>query len=150
MSHWLNSLNMFGLSHGLPHFLLQKHKITLISTNHYSIKHWEGLGVQLTASVSIINSGLGLPALVSSPLLPATNTFRRKVYVVPGFKPSMLVCNLFCPFREDSFALIDFCCPSVSHFYRQWIGWKSEHICSVKYEWYKQTLETYLRVFFPL
>ena len=69
--------------------------------------HCDALGVQLTASVSIINSGLGFPGVGDS-LSEATalNTLSRTVYVVPGFKSSIFVCILLFPVLVTSFAFI--------------------------------------------
>lgn len=77
----------------------------------YKIMHCDALGVQLTASVSIINSGLGLPGV------PLPSTLILTVYVIPGFKSSILVCILLLLVLVTSLALINLLWPSVSHFY---------------------------------
>lgn len=76
----------------------------------YKIMHCDALGVQLTASVSIINSGLGLPGV------PLPSTLILTVYVIPGFKSSILVCILLLLVLVTSLALINLLWPSVSHF----------------------------------
>ena len=82
------------------------------------IIHCDALGVQLTASVSIINSGLGFPGAVDSPSEATTlSTLSRTVYVVPGFKSSILFCILLLLFLVASLALIVLLWPSLSHFY---------------------------------
>jgi hypothetical protein len=80
--------------------------------------HCDALGVQLTASVSMINSGLGLPGAPTSPSdEPTANTLSRTVYVDPGFKSSMLAWILLFLFLGTSFAHILLLWPSVSHFF---------------------------------
>jgi len=74
---------------------------------YHSITHCDAFGVQLTASVSIINSGEGLPPPVASPFeATLLNTTNLTVYVVPGFKSSMFVCILLFPVLGTSCALI--------------------------------------------
>jgi hypothetical protein len=89
------------------------------SHSNYKSVHCDALGVQLTASVSIISSGLGFPGAPASPSAdPTASTLSRTVYVDPGFKSSILACILLFLFLVTSFALIILLWPSVSHFYR--------------------------------
>jgi hypothetical protein len=92
-----------------------------VRLTHHKIIHCEAFGVQLTASVSIINSGLGLPGVANPPSDPANRTtLSRTVYVVPGFNSSIFAWIWLFLFFDTSFALIDLLLPSVSHFY---VGW---------------------------
>ena len=71
-------------------------------SHNYIITH----RVQLTASVSIINSGEGLPPVASPFEATLLHTTNLTVYVVPGLKSSMFVCILLFPVLGTSVALI--------------------------------------------
>lgn len=96
----------------IPFFFTKLNELIYSSSSYmcYKIMHCDALGVQLTASVSIINSGLGLPGV------PLPSTLILTVYVIPGFKSSILVCILLLLVLVTSLALINLLWPSVSHF----------------------------------
>lgn len=90
---------------------------SLIVGIHHKIIHCDAFGVQLTASVSMINSGLGLPGVADPPCEATTrSTLSRTVYVVPGFKSSILACILLFLFLDTSLTFIVLLFPSISHF----------------------------------
>ncbi len=89
----------------------------IIFDNYHKTMHCDAFGVQLTASVSMINSGLGFPGVADPPSEATTrSTLSRTVYVVPGFKSSILACILLFLFLDTSLAFIVLLFPSISHF----------------------------------